>query len=232
MSIFDQHRALKTQLKSLRGALSEDQATRLHRAISWLGCAAEQSDDVDIQLISLWISFNALYAVDEGGSESLAERFAFLRFIDKLVQHDQHKHIYASLWETYSGPVKALIKNPYVFHGFWRAKRQDLADESWRQQFDQLSVSALNNLSRQQVPELLSIVLDRLFVLRNQLLHGGATYKSQVNRQQVQDGAQLLGALVPIMIGIMLHAPNEDWGDIYYPVVDSKPSFVTAEASD
>jgi hypothetical protein len=135
------------------------------------------------------------------------------------VQHDQDKLIYASLWETYSGPVKALIKNPYVYHGFWVCKRKDLNDESWRVQFDRLSVDALNCLSRQQVPELLSIVLDRLFVLRNQLLHGGATYKSQVNRDQVEDGAQLLGSLVPIMVEIMLNAPNEEWGEIYYPVI-------------
>lgn len=218
-SLTQQQERLKDQLKAARENLSENEATRLHRAISWLGCAAEQSDNVDLQLISLWISFNALYAVNEGGSESLAERFAFLRFVNKLVQHDQEKQIYASLWETYSGPVKALIKNPYVFHGFWVSKRQDLNDESWRVQFDRLSVDALNYLSRQQVPELLSIVLDRLFVLRNQLLHGGATYRSQVNRDQVEDGAQLLGSLVPIMVEIMLNAPNEEWGEIYYPVI-------------
>lgn len=210
---------LKLTLKSKRDELSEMHATRLHRSLSWLACASNQASDVDLQLISLWISFNACYAIDEGGSESLAERFAFLRFVEKLVKHDSNKKIYAILWETYSGPVKALIKNPYVYHGFWAVKRKDHKDESWRESFDQLSVSALNSLSRQQVPELLSIVLDRLFVLRNQLLHGGATYQSQVNREQVQDGATLLGALMPTVIDIMLNAPEEDWGDIYYPVV-------------
>jgi hypothetical protein len=142
-----------------------------------------------------------------------------LRFVEKLVKHDTEKKIYAILWETYSGPVKALIKNPFVFHGFWVAKRHDKNDESWQDEFNRLSVSALNSLSRQQVPELLSIVLDRLFVLRNQLLHGGATYKSQVNREQVKDGADLLGALMPTVVEIMLNAPEEDWGEIYYPVI-------------
>ncbi len=219
MSIQQTHKTIKQALKDKRDALSEMHATRLHRATSWLGCAAEQQDDIDVKLISLWISFNACYAIDEGGSESLAERFAFLRFVEKLVKHDTDKKIYAILWETYSGPVKAIIKNPYVFHGFWAAKRRDQNDSSWQEEFDRLSVAALNNLSRQQVPELLSIVLDRLFVLRNQLLHGGATYGSQVNREQVQDGADLLGALMPTVIEIMLTASDEDWGDIYYPVV-------------
>jgi hypothetical protein len=62
-------------------------------------------------------------------------------------------------------------------------------------------------------------VLDRLFVLRNQLIYGGATYKGRVNREQVQDGAGLLGTLMPIMIEIMMNANDQDWGDIAYPVV-------------
>ncbi len=211
--------SLKQQLRLRRDSLSQTHATRLHRALSWLQCATLQEDNLDIQLISLWISFNACYAVDEGGSESLAEQFAFQRLVEKLVRHDTDKKIYACLWQTYSGPVKSLIKNPYVYSGFWAAKRKNKNDESWQQEFNQQSIAALNSLSRQMVPELLSIVLDRLFVLRNQLLHGGATYLSAVNREQVQDGVQLLGSLVPTVIQIMLDTPDEDWGEIYYPVL-------------
>lgn len=219
MALQARHDDLKKTLKKKRDQFSDEHGTRLHRALSWLNCAAKQQDDVDLQLISLWIAFNACYAVDHGGSESLAERFAFQGFIEKLVSHDHQKHIYACLWQTYSGPVKALIKNPYVYSGFWQAKREDANSEQWQEGFNQLSVSALNYLSRQNVPQLLSIVLDRLFVLRNQLIHGGATYASKVNREQVEDGAQLLSSLVPIMIEIMLDAQQEDWGSIYYPVL-------------
>lgn len=219
MALQTRHDELKQILKQKRDGFSDVHGTRLHRALSWLNCAAKQQEDVDLQLISLWIAFNACYAVDQGGNESLAERFAFQGFIEKLVSYDHDKLIYACLWQTYSGPVKALIKNPYVYSGFWQAKREDVNSEDWQAGFNQLSVSALNHLSRQNVPQLLSIVLDRLFVLRNQLIHGGATYASQVNREQVEDGAQLLASLVPIMIEIMLNAQQEDWGNIYYPVL-------------
>lgn len=211
---------LKSALREKRDDMSQTHATRLHRALSWLACAAGQEDDVDVQFISLWISFNACYAVDEGGSESLAERFAFQRFVEKIIQHDQSKKVYACLWETYSGPVKALIKNPYVFHGFWASKRNDANSNDWEKSFNESSVLALNHLSRQNVSGLLTIVLDRLFVLRSQLLHGGATYQSKLNREQVYDGAQLLQALMPILLEVMLNAPNEDWGDIYYPALN------------
>jgi hypothetical protein len=65
----------------------------------------------------------------------------------------------------------------------------------------------------------LSIVIDRLYVLRNQLVHGGATWNSSINRAQVKDGAQILLAIVPIVIELMLDHPAEDFGAILYPVV-------------
>ena len=57
-------------------------------------------------------------------------------------------------------------------------------------------------------------------VLRNQLIHGGATWNSSVNRSQVKDGAALLGVLLPIFIDILMDNPGNDWGRPYYPVVD------------
>jgi hypothetical protein len=74
-------------------------------------------------------------------------------------------------------------------------------------------------LSKQQVEPLLEVVLDRLYTLRNQLMHGGATFKSDVNRSQVKDGNNMLKLLVPLVIEIMLLHPEENWGEIYYPVI-------------
>ena len=77
----------------------------------------------------------------------------------------------------------------------------------------------LRPLANERVTLLLAEVLDRLYVLRNQLMHGGATFQSKVNRAQVRDGCNMLAMLMPILIDIMLDAKDEDWGEIYYPVV-------------
>ncbi len=209
---------LKKSLELKQPSLSGDHMTRLHRAISWLKCA-EEANSVDIEFISLWISFNACCSIDQSGDQPLAHRQQFQRFIALLVKHDHQKRIYSCLWEEYSGHVKALIKNPYVFHAFWVSKRN--GDDVWHEQFDQSSLMALNALSRQRVEELSAIVLDRLFVLRNQLIYGGATYQGRINRQQVEDGAGLLGTLLPIMIEIMMNSGGEDWGNIAYPVINN-----------
>jgi hypothetical protein len=55
-------------------------------------------------------------------------------------------------------------------------------------------------------------------VLRNQIVHGSATWKSSANREQVQDAAQVMRTIVPLMIDIMMDDPDQDWGEPLYPV--------------
>ena len=75
-------------------------------------------------------------------------------------------------------------------------------------------------LARHDTRTILSMLFDRLYVLRNQLVHGGATWNSSVNRDQVRDGARILGFLVPIFVDLMMDNPDVDWGLPYYPVVE------------
>lgn len=207
---------LKAQLKNKEAELEGQLAMRLHRAISWLQ-SAQEAQSVDIEFISLWIAFSSCCSIDTQGDHPLGHHDQFVCFVEQLVGLDSEKKIYRCLWQEYSGHVKALIRNPYVFHAFWQSQRQ--GNEHWKTEFDQSSLQALNALSRQRVAELASIVLDRLFVLRNQMIYGGATFKSRVNREQVCDGAGLLGTLMPTVIELMLSAPKENWGEVTYPVV-------------
>ena len=69
------------------------------------------------------------------------------------------------------------------------------------------------------IVEVLSLVFDRLYVLRNQLAHGGATWNSRVNRDQVRDGAAILAFLMPVFVDVMMDNPGEDWGRPFYAVV-------------
>ena len=66
----------------------------------------------------------------------------------------------------------------------------------------------------------LSILFDRLYVLRNQLVHGGATWNGSVNRAQVGDGARIMAFLVPLFVSLMLENPGEPWGAPRYPPLE------------
>lgn len=224
LPLLEQCELLKQKLRVQRVDFTQVHGTRLHRSLSWLKAAGEQleANNLDQAFINLWISFSACFYIE--GQEPIAP------FIEKLVALDDRQRIYACLWNEYSSSVKALIKNPYVYAEFWQAQRisseqkqneqsEALFESAWRESFDQSSVDALNFLSRKKVAPLFSIVLDRLYVLRNQVLQGGATYQSKVNREQVGDGVTLLASIMPIIVSIMLESGDEDWGEIAYPVI-------------
>lgn len=211
------HSSLKLKFKECKLYFAENNAIRIHRAISWLESAYDVKENDDLAFISLWISFNACYAVPMPKDEILSEKENFRVFLKKLVKLDIENRFYNLLWNQFSGSVRLLINNQYIFKPFWDFQRGEIKD--WKKQFDQSVEESMKYLSAQKVVDLLEVVLDRLYTLRNQLVHGGATYKSEVNRSQVIDGKNILFMLVPLIVEIMLDNEYEDWGEIYYPVV-------------
>ena len=73
---------------------------------------------------------------------------------------------------------------------------------------------------RQETPLTLTLLFDRLCVLRNQVLHSGATWNSSVNCNQVRGGAAIMGFLVPISVKVMMDHTGERFGGNHYPVVN------------
>ena len=206
---------LKEKLKAKNP--EEELRTRLHRAISWLNCSELQQAEPDLHFLSLWISFNACYAIELTEADARPEREKFKRFISALIQHDTEGRFFSLLWKTFPGPVRMLIDNPYIFRPFWNFQRGEA--QEWEESFRKSNEDALRYLSGNKVDELLHIILDRLYVLRNQLMHGGATFRSQVNRNQVKDGISILSMLLPVIIDIIMEHPEEDWGRLLYPVI-------------
>lgn len=78
----------------------------------------------------------------------------------------------------------------------------------------------MRTLATKNTVVFLGILFDRLYVLRNQLMHGGTTWKSDVNRAQVRDGANILGELVPTIIHVVMENAEEDWGAPCFPPVE------------
>lgn len=206
---------LSRKLKS--STLPETLTIRLHRAISWLKSAEKQEDNLDLKFISLWIAFNACYAVDLNGISSKPEKAKLRDFTSSLVQFDRIR-LYNLFWEKYSGPVRVLIENKFVFEKFWEYTRGEAED--YLPAFNKSITTALNCLSKENIEGLLEIVLERLYTLRNSIVHGGSTFNSKLNRNQLKDACNIMQLLVPIIIDIMMENHKHDWGDIAYPVVN------------
>jgi len=218
--IFD-HAALKAKQRAIRGGFPETMGLRAHRAISWVGRAEACGEDDDARFIFLWIAFNAAYA-DEREFQAIApgERTAFADFFGRLVALDSDRRIYKAVWQRFSGPVRLLLENRYVFNPFWQHHNGIDGFDDWEERFKSSARSFTQAFQAGDTARVLSFVFDRLYVLRNQLVHGGATWNSGVNRAQVRDGAAILGFLMPTFVDLMMDNPGEDWGKPFYPVVE------------
>ena len=213
------HATLKKRHRATRDDMPEALNLRIHRALSWIKRAAVCEPDPDARFIFLWIAFNAAYAQEIPSAQRLSEQFSFQQFLHKLHQLDTSKQLDHLVWEEFSGPILVLLDNPYVFESFWDYHRGLLTEAQWQERFANGKQRALILLAKGNTPELLSLVLQRIYTLRNQLIHGGATWNSKVNRAQVQDCANLMGKLVPVIVDIMMSHPMAVWGDACYPVV-------------
>lgn len=212
-----QSSALKATLKLEPDRYTESQRVRLHRAISWLRHAESNTVDDDGKFIFLWIAFNAAYAKEFGLDESERERLS--QFVNLLLVADVEKQIHDVLFKQFSGPIRTLLDNKFVFEPFWKALREHDSSDRWDEKFAASKKAATGAILRGETAVVLSIVFDRLYVLRNQLVHGGATWNSSVNRAQLKDGIAIMSSIVPILISLMLEHPEIDFGEIMYPVI-------------
>lgn len=125
------------------------------------------------------------------------------------------------LWKEFSGSVRVLLANPYVFQDFWNSQNGALPPEAWKSRFEAANRAAQVALGKHDTVAVLGIVLSRIYTLRNQLIHGGATWASSVNRSQLRDCVNFMGKLVPLVIEVMMDHPETLWGDACYPVLSS-----------
>lgn len=211
---------LRTKFSSVSDHLPRSLGLRLHRSLSWIERAEKEAEDIDAAFIYYWIAFNAAYAKDIPESYATEERGLFGEYFEKIVLFDANRSIYDAIWMRFPGPIRLLLNNKYVFQPFWKHHNRTLRHGSWENFFMRDQKLIGDALARQNTRVVLSILFDRLYVLRNQLFHGGSTWNSRVNRRQVRDGANILAFLVPHFIDLMMDHPAAGWGPPYYPVVD------------
>ncbi len=211
---------LKDKQRAIRAGFPETMGLRVHRAISWIGRAEACGEDDDARFIFLWIAFNAAYADErEFQSVTTGERAAFLDFFGRLTILDSDRRIYKAVWQRFSGPVRLLLDNRFVFNPFWQHHNGIDGFEDWEERFRSSARSFAQAFQAGDTARVLSFVFDRLYVLRNQLVHGGSNWNSGVNRAQVRDGANILAFLMPVFVDLMMDNWEKDWGKPFYPVV-------------
>ena len=212
------HHILKDRHREIRDGLPSNLSLRIHRALSWLNCS-EQKEDDDSKFIFLWISFNAAYAHEIPNRWEINERKVLSNFLQILIEADDSRSLYKVVWSEFPNSIRLLIDNKYVYQHFWDFHNDKINEEEWLELFKKSREAAHRALGKMDTEKVLSIIFERLYTLRNQLIHGGATWESAVNRDQIRDGVQIMSQIVPAMLSIMLNNNPKLIGSPCYPVV-------------
>ena len=218
-----QVQALKRRYQNEKHNYNQDFRLRIYRALSWLAMADEKlslpEPELDCAFIALWIAFNAAYA-QELVTPVIPARNNFQKFLHLICQFD-NKQLYDLVWNQFSDDIRILIDNRYIFQPFWDYQNDEISEEKYLQSFQDAKKKANASLAKQETDTLLAIVFDRLYTLRNQIIHGGSTYGSSVNRATLKNGCNFLRqCMIAILSVMMTYFNNPAWGKPFYPLVD------------
>lgn len=78
-----------------------------------------------------------------------------------------------------------------------------LSEQQWTERFASGRRSAHQAQADRNTPAVLGAPFNRIYTLRNQVIHGDATWNSSVNRDHLRACSNLLGKLVPVIILLM-----------------------------
>ena len=208
---------------------------RMRRAGAWIK-RSEQKGTKDIErFMFLWIAFNAAYGNEaalrdfvEGKGGKKSESHRFKAFLGSVVEQDRSDVLGKIMWDEFSGSIRELLNNHYVFQPFWKAIWGSARDVNWRVKFQNSVRRANRAVEKRDILTVLLIVFDRLYALRNQIFHGGATYPSGFGHEQIRDGSRIMASLIPAVIGIMQQDINRNpdsqtWGKVAYPHINAAP---------
>lgn len=192
---------------------------RFHRACSWMQRAEplNGSTELDLALMCQWIAFNSLYGQwDEIRREPKPDRACWRTFLDRIIGLDGPGRV-SSVLISKKDLVVSILDDEYLSDFFWAEPGADRARKSKKAKFDARTWYIQGKWSL-----ILDRLLERIHLLRCQLVHGAATHGSRLNRTSLKRCSAMLGHLLPAVLMVIIdHGAEEDWGAMCYPPLNS-----------
>ncbi len=215
-TVHELRRRWKPQKERLHAQQPDHPLTiRFHRACSWMARTEAMTDDADLDLkiINQWIALNALYGRwDERANQPLPDHECWRGFFDQIKSVDEGKRI-AGVLQDHKKLVLSLLDDPYVSKYFWQEPTAKRAGKSRKAKYDALTWYVEGNWTM-----ILDRLIERIYLVRCQLIHGAATYDGKLNRTAVRRCATMMGHLLPAVLTVITdHGADEDWGPMCYP---------------
>ena len=103
---------LEEIFKNKKAEHSEAFNLRLHRGISWFKKAMLLDDDLDLKFISLWISFNAIYARE---GTALQPQQSVKQFLTTVSQLDHERKVEYVFEHKAKQTLHLILDNPSLY---------------------------------------------------------------------------------------------------------------------
>jgi hypothetical protein len=192
----------------------EDICIRIHRACSWLQRVEDLAEgDLDEQLILQWIAFNSLYGRWNRSRRSPEPDGETIHgFLTRVMKLDEGGRV-ATLLDEERKTVLAIFADDFLADYFWEDGR---GSGPIRHKVPGWYVERRHGM-------ILEKLIDRIYLLRCQLVHGAATFHGKLNRTALQNCSGLLNQLIRVFIlTIVDFGAEEDWGSLCYPPLGPK----------
>jgi hypothetical protein len=191
---------------------------RVHRCLSWMAeverLLAEHGESaIDTALVHRWVAFNAIYGVwDPAVQQPIGDRECIEGFCTKVREVDSERLI-ESVLRAKRRQAMDIFRDAYLTSHFWREPTKARANRPARD-----AELAKNWYAANQLDRVLQRLLERIYFLRCQLVHGAASYGGKLNRTAVRRCTVMLGHLLEAFVLVMIdHGWDEDWGALSYP---------------
>src|SRR6266571_2842092 len=179
---------------------------RCDRAQSWIKRAGA-TVDVDAKFVFLCVSFDSLF----GQAKYLGRKSDLSVFLATAIQADEDASLPAAMMLVRAEAL-VLTRLKYLYPKYWT---------------DGLSVGLQEEITRNanrvnqkwgvgRPQDCLQMLYRRLYVLRNQVMHGAAKAGSRINRDSLESAVPVLSATVPVFREIVSKHPDDDWGAVPY----------------
>lgn len=190
---------------------------RVRRSLSWLRRATEVSDeDLPPRFVDVWIAFNALYGQARYLKEfESRDKDDFGEFILRLTELRSGQRQLGQLIgrKHFQARAQELVQNKYLWNEWWGRKLDKYGERSGKEviRFER----ALRNGDSATT---LSCLFERLWVLRNQVVHGSSSASTRKSRDALYPAILLLEEILPKFIRLMIHeGQGENWPPVPFP---------------
>ena len=135
-------------------------------------------------------------------------------FLDRILDLDTDEIVTDVLMDN-KPLVMSILEDEYLSRWFWQEPGEERARKSKKVKFAARDWYLDGNWTM-----ILDRLVERVYFLRCQLVHGAASYNGSLNRTAVRRCSTMMEHLLPAILSVWIdHGSDEDWGIMCYPPI-------------